>query len=544
MGIITQKLNQYNSAAALNELTAKFNRRLSKENKVHPNQVEAAINCLKDFDSGLPRPNYDVLRGYCQGGKTGTMQAIILLIGELNISEVMGINKYFYITGDNTTGLKSQSEQRIDECSSAVVGDFHYLKNSDMKNDIANKDILRNAIIFADESHYGTTDEANIAIQWLRSKGLGMDNNIDLVERNIYIVSVSATIYKEFLSDEKMWKNYITLETGEGYRGFKDFYAEKCFQPVRSAITRNNAEDRFFEMRNYLDDIKQRTGREKCAIVRVSSGKAYSRYRDIAEKYFRVMVIDGSEGKIDYNAIENILEHRCDGYEKPLLIIIKGAFRMGISLHEYAKKNIGVVFDYSDGNNVIATEQGLLGRVSGYWTTDDWKDLKIYINANQYETLIDYYINENIPHPLMKKVNNVFVEDENGTELGFADLGEPFTIPCTEKYDGNEYNELVKNYVIDYFNKQGTPLRDDVVWLAGRRWKDGKGHKYAHFDMKEHSTKSILDNHPEYIGMDFITAFYNYDEDKISIKYGKYCYGIYTNKYIIAAQPVPTMVTD
>ena len=36
------------------------------------------------------------------------------------------------------------------------------LKNSDLKNDISNEQLLTNAIIFIDESHYGVSSEKNI----------------------------------------------------------------------------------------------------------------------------------------------------------------------------------------------------------------------------------------------------------------------------------------------------------------------------------------------------------------------------------------------
>lgn len=238
MGIISNKLNSLILSNSINEFVDKINEKLpnSSDCKLYPNQIKCAINGIKMFDSNLPRPNHLVVQGKTQAGKTGVLTSMIMLIGELKIEEAMSINTIYYITGDNGCGLLKQTNERIKHCFTAngIKCEFKSQKNSDLKKDISNEQVLTNVLIFIDESHYGVSSEKNILIKWLESKHINMHNDIELVEKSVYIVSNSATPYGEIISDCGKNKSYVVLETDDwngecGYVGFKEYNEKKLF---------------------------------------------------------------------------------------------------------------------------------------------------------------------------------------------------------------------------------------------------------------------------------------------------------------------------
>ena len=526
------------------ELTNEFNQYLKKSNKVYPNQVKCAITGLKMYDSNQPRPNHLVVRGKTQAGKTGVLTAMIMLIRKFGLEGAMGLSKIYYITGDNTTKLVKQSMSRLSDCfrGEGISCELICMKNSDLKKDIDNVFELTNAIVFIDESHYGTSSEDNILIQWLTSKGLDLKNNKGLIAKNIYIATNSATPYGEINSDLGKWKSYVSLETDEGYIGFEELYMNGNIVPVANPLNKSNADNLFVQLRSHLDLIKDKSGKEKCAVIRVT-GKNFAKYKDIAEKYFNVEIFDGSKTEVPYDTIHKMMEHEYE-YDiegKPLLIVVKGAYRMGITIPNYCKVNVGLVFDFAD--DVKTTEQGLLGRMTGYWNTDDWKDLFVYINSKHYDSLRGCYIEDESNTPDTKVKKNYFVPDEDGDALGFLPYDGDITIPVNTKFEEREYNRMVKDYLEGCdANFNGKSFKD-LLFIPGRKITKGYTSNTAFFNSAENTTKRMLADGNN-TDKECYTTLYNPFDDTISVKYGKIVKGKYITKYIENTKPVPTMVTD
>ena len=63
---------------------------------------------------------------------------------------------------------------------------------------------------------------------------------------------------------------------------------------------------------------------------------------------------------------------------KPLMVLVKGAFRAGITVPEEIKRYIYMVFDHSV--KADTTAQALMGRLCGY-TSKVNKNTNVYVNA-------------------------------------------------------------------------------------------------------------------------------------------------------------------
>lgn len=554
MSIITHKLEEYNTIESINNLVSKINEKFPKRNdcKIYPNQMRCAIKGIKMFDSNLPRPNHLVVQGKTQSGKTGVLTSMIMLIDELKIEGAMSVNTIYYITGDNGCKLIKQTQERISHCFTAdgIECKFKCLKNSDLKNDINNEQVLTNTIIFIDESHYGVSSEKNILIKWLESKGINMHNDKELVEKSVYIVSNSATPYGEINSDCGKYKSYVALETDdwngkEGYVGFKEYNEKNCFVTINCQINKTNAEEMCEQLKIRLDEISANTGKVKCGIIRMRK-ESFKKCQDVLEKYFHVETYFSTNENINYSDIQWKMEHECEDWDKPLIFVVSGAYRMGVSIPPTCKKNIGFIFDYSTGNaknSVITTEQGLLGRVTGYWKTDDWCNITIYINEKHYNGLKACYVEHAISTP-MADVKQKFVKNENGEKVGIIGEDDFIEIPCDEKFDGKEYNHKVNEFVKKYLENTGKALPDDIVWFPGRRNDKRNKVRFLQptFSMKEDGAKSILSK-IENVNKPCYTTLYDIDENCIKVRYGKIVKGDYVDTYDENKKIIRTLTT-
>lgn len=554
MSIITHKLEEYNTIESINDLVSKINEKLPKRNdcKIYPNQMRCAIKGIKMFDSNLPRPNHLVVQGKTQSGKTGVLTSMIMLIDELKIEGAMSVNTIYYITGDNGCKLIKQTQERISHCFTAdgIECKFKCLKNSDLKNDINNEQVLTNTIIFIDESHYGVSSEKNILIKWLESKGINMHNDKELVEKSVYIVSNSATPYGEINSDCGKYKSYVALETDDwngeyGYVGFKEYNEKNCFVTINCQINKTNAEEMCEQLKIRLDEIFANTGKVKCGIIRMRK-ESFKKCQDVLEKYFHVETYFSTNENINYSDIQWKMEHEYEDWDKPLIFVVAGAYRMGVSIPPTCKKNIGFIFDYSTGNaknSVITTEQGLLGRVTGYWETDDWCDITIYINEKHYNGLKACYVEQAISTP-MADVKQKFVPKEEGTKVGIISDDDFIEIFCDEKFGDKEYNHKVKEFVEASLRKMGKPLPEDIVWLPGRRNDKRNKVRFSQptFSLKEDGARSILSK-KENINKQCYTTLYDIDENTIKVRYGKIVKGDYVETYDENKKIIRTLTT-
>ena len=369
-------------------------------NKAHGYLFDSQISTAKDIvliiSRKVTRRNHVVLAAKMQSGKTGVCNAVVNIISQTDIHLDLGVDKYMFITGMNDCGLKEQTLSRVEE---QVIGatkeniysglrskkykspkHYYVMKNSDL---LKYEGDINNSIIFIDEAHYGSNDK-NILSKFLYKQGIDWKDTNELIKRNIYIVSVSATPFDEIVSDTKEVKNIIELKPTKSYVGVSEF--------LKKGLIIDAEKDDIEEDGNifdYINDAHQRmhnNGEAGIIIIRtrkfnvIKSDPYIMKNFDIHEMY-------SSGSNIEYNVFNDIVKSIIDRneynkkiatmkkssavagpmpkmYVKPLIVLIKGAFRAGITLDSRLKDYIYMIYDYSA--KADTTAQALLGRLCGY----------------------------------------------------------------------------------------------------------------------------------------------------------------------------------
>lgn len=366
---------------------------------IFDNQFDCAKRVVEWLASDEPRSNYAIIQGYPQSGKTGAMIAIgnIILRDKLYTKSKLGIKRIIYITGSNSRNLKDQSEVRFKNLLLYTVEELEekgisveFKKNSDLYKENKQFDFtkrkttdLSNSLIFIDESHYGTNSITTVVQRWLMNNGINfMRNEPQLMDKNVYMVSVSATPYSETGADTMQVKGTFELVPADGYNYNWDFNLLGITERERTDPTAVLCNLK--KCAEHLKEIEEKTGTCKCIIARINSGRNNrGKLMDIIapelEQYFDIREFSLDEGGTDVNNLESQIVAYCgsEHFErhpnKYLMIYIKGILRMGISLRNSVKKYVGAIYDVTSpalgsGKTTIATtEQGLLGRICGYW---------------------------------------------------------------------------------------------------------------------------------------------------------------------------------
>ena len=390
----------------------KFRKTFSKK---HGYLFDSQINTAKEVVASLARKttrrNHVILAAKMQSGKTGVCNAVVNIISQTAIQRYLAVDKYMFITGMNDCGLKSQTLKRVEE---QVIGasqeniysglrskkytgpkHFYVMKNSDL---LKYEGDINNAVIFIDEAHYGSGDK-NILSKFLYQQGIDWKDTNDLIKRNIYIVSVSATPFDEIVSDTKEVKSIVELKPSKEYVGVSEYlYNGLVMDAEKDDI---EEEGQIFD---YINDAHQRmvdNGEAGVIIIRtrkfniIEADPYITKDFDIYEMYssgsnieyetFNEMARDLID-KNEYNkkvskmkASSAVVGGLPKMYVKPLIVLIKGAFRAGITLDARLKDYIYMIYDYS--LKADTTAQALLGRLCGYRDKKaDINNTYIYVN--------------------------------------------------------------------------------------------------------------------------------------------------------------------
>lgn len=384
-------------------------------NKKHAYLFDSQINTAKDVVANLSRKttrrNHVILAAKMQSGKTGVCNAIVNIVSQTDIQRYLAVDKYIFITGMNDCGLKEQTLKRVEEQvigankdniysglrskKNLSVNHYFVMKNSDL---LKYEGDVNNSIIFIDEAHYGSGDK-NILSKFLYQQGVNWKDTNDLIKRNIYIVSVSATPFDEIVSDTKEVKSIVELTPSKEYVGVTEFLNNgQVMDAEKDDIEEEGA------IFDYINDAHQRmvdNGDAGIIIIRtrkfnvIKSDPYIMKDFDIYEMYssgsnieydkFKEMALD-IVTKNEYNRkIRNMKSSSAISggmprmYVKPLIVLIKGAFRAGITLDEKVKKYVYMIYDFS--LKADTTAQALLGRLCGYrGKKSDVRNTYIYIN--------------------------------------------------------------------------------------------------------------------------------------------------------------------
>lgn len=405
-------MNKENLASILiKKNNSYFRKSDDKNNKgyIFDNAINTGRKIVLQLGSNTTRKNHINLTAKMQSGKTSVCNSVINIITASKLYKQMAIKKYMFITGMNDCGLKEQTYTRLKEQAFGANVDniyygkrskknlsenkFYVLKNSDLLSYEGNVD---NSLIFIDESHYGS-NEKNILTKFLVKHGIDWKDTNELIKRNIYIVSISATPFDELVSDTVNCKKLIELNTDDSYVGVTEYLKrDLIFDADKSDIC---FEGKIFD---YIMDAHHRmldNDEDGVVIIRTRDFETILENQYI-QTHFDVFEMASSGSKIEYDKFNHMLNHihsENESYKnvkrlfeelgdvapspktKPLLVLIKGAFRAGITIDSRFKDMIYMVYD--NGLKADTTAQALLGRMCGYRSSKDHiENTYFYIN--------------------------------------------------------------------------------------------------------------------------------------------------------------------
>ena len=373
-------------------------------------QIGSAKEILSSFDGDSPKVCYSLIKGQPQVGKTGVLYGFTNIINMRKLKDTLGAKRIMYITADNSKDLVRQQIQRMKSNLMHFSEDdleIMFMKRSDFKHYKEREKSIDDTIIFIDESHYGTSRTENKLPAFLKHYGIDYLKNTNLEEHNIRIISCTATPYSELESDTERNKLTVYLEPSEGYVGISDF--ENVIPLKKNVFDKKVVKEALpnfiNEAYDYLSYIENEKKKVKCAIVRACGKSDLTNLIKYGSDKFDIYQFDTSRGSaLDYQRLWDKIDTYCGlskgrTNNKYLMVVVKNALRMGISVRERednndTKNRIAVLYDYaSEKDKPEDTEQGLLGRMCGYRDQNDteWKDIKFYLNESHYITLKNAY---------------------------------------------------------------------------------------------------------------------------------------------------------
>lgn len=401
----------------------KFRKSIIENNEgyIFDSQIDTAKKIVEALTNKVTRRNHVILAAKMQSGKTGVCNAVVNIINTTEIKQEMAVNKFFFISGMNDCGLKRQTVQRVLKqvigatCDNTYTSKrnkrnldknvFYVMKNSDLPNF---DEPLDNSVIFVDEAHYGT-NKNNVLTKFFENNGFDWKDSSELTKRNIYIVSVSATPFDEIVSDTKECKKIIDLAPTSEYVGVSEYIAQgTVFEATGEEIEEDGS---------IFDIISDNYGRMKrddvngIMIIRTRNFKIFEDNKFIQDN-FDLLELCSNGTNIEYDKMSEMVDDLIKKNEfnaklkslsskivsvkpfniKPLIVLIKGAFRAGITLNAKCKDYIYMIYDYS--TKAETTAQALLGRMCGYRGSDaKVSNTEFYVNKQFADMYSDWEAN-------------------------------------------------------------------------------------------------------------------------------------------------------
>ena len=463
---------------------------LDKNNSayIYDAQINTARKIIMQLASNVLRTNHVMLLAPMQSGKTATCISVVNIINKAKLYKNMCINKYLFVSGMNDCGLKNQTYDRVLQqviganennvsFSKKTSKDAKYcvLKNSDLLN---YENSLDNSLIFIDEAHYGS-NEKNILTQFFAKHGVDWKNTNELIRRNIYIVSVSATPFDELISDRIQCKRTIELDTDDTYVGVSDYLdKDLVFEADKDDVCPDGP------IFDYIMDAKWRMDANNELGVAIIRTRNFDVIKDdvYVQDNFDIFEMYASGSKIQYDKLNERLEAilranlatKRSKRIKPLIVLIKGAFRAGITIPAKYKDIIYMVHDYSV--KADTTAQALLGRMCGYRSDDsNIENTYFYLNkkfADMYSAWENDFQNVSLV-PCNKMtwdwIDNGYVGDD--VKFGSRSCGN-FSIPLTDSEISTIYSmgkgkrnraSIIEGYVNDLLKKNNCEIHYDYL---------------------------------------------------------------------------------
>jgi hypothetical protein len=419
--------------------------------RIFDNQFDSAKRFIKAMMSyNSPEENEFTSRNHHllvsalpQSGKTGFMCAVANIINTLpGLRDYLKIKSVWFITGMNDVGLQKQTTERIldqvigasDENVDSGIKDkvkscgsfFKNYRNQELRSPSKlgiDKCELKNALIFIDEAHYGTSEQS-ILQKFFGYHNLDFKNRVELRSKDIYITSISATNTSEIFSDLADSKQHIILEPAKKYYGSEEFLNNG---QVFDAVTADFKKDKKTGVEPIVDYIKTayndmckfayeeirprfnpETGERDytprgCVFIRASKkvDSTIKKNEWISEKFDVILIDTSTSKKVNYESVFTNFQVMLNApNQKPVIFLVKGGYRAGITKHPQIKDYTFMVYDRSV--SVLSTIQGLMGRMCG--VREDWsiaKWTKFYVNKEHVVQYVRWdqahFDRENVP---------------------------------------------------------------------------------------------------------------------------------------------------
>jgi hypothetical protein len=437
---------------------------------VYQEQLNAAKELIlnfsrEDFDKNNERRRHQILKAQMQSGKTGVVCSFINLVHDTFIEKYWNINKYFIITGMNDKGLGLQTLERVkkqvhfaddtnvDSGKNVGVYDCEECKIVVMRNNDIRKTehTLENCVVFIDESHYGS-GETSVLTKFFLDNGIDWKNQELLASKNIYLVSVSATPFSEIHSDIAQKKQDVILKTTDKYHGISEYYRKGQICNAKPSDFSQKIDGEFpiiSHIKDAYERIETNDNGNKVGLIFI---RAYAKKQSVIKnnryvnENFKVVELSGQ--KLDYNKVNEELKMMFSSYDntkvKPVLFLIKGAYRAGVTINPKDKNYIYMIYDNS--SEMAATYQGLAGRISGYRFCDEdtLSRIKMYLNMEhviKYDEWVDGDLNRTLTPGLIGYKVVTQTEDSdfnNETDKWKVEKFGVFNLPLTK----NNYEYL------------------------------------------------------------------------------------------------------
>ena len=414
------------------------------DSKIYENQFDAAKEFVKAMmsyyspgETEFTSRNHHLLASALpQSGKTGFMAAVANIIKVTpGLMNYLQINSIWFITGMNDTGLQKQTAERIelqvigatDENVDSGSKDLHKTKDSFFKvyrnqelrspeKLLVEKGELKNALIFIDEAHYGSSEKSKLH-SFFKYHGLDFKNRTELRYKAIYIASISATNTSEIFSDLADSKQHIILKPANSYYGPKemldngqifqassnDFRLDKVTKeyPIITYIKIAYNDMRKFAFDEKIPRFNSETGEKDftpkgCCFIRASKKIDDIIKRDVfVKENFKIIQIDTSSSKkVNYESVFTEFKVMLNAPEqKPVIFLVKGGYRAGITKHPQIKDYTFMIYDRSI--SLLSTIQGLLGRMCGVRKDWDIASLtKFYVEKEHVKQYVEWEMSD------------------------------------------------------------------------------------------------------------------------------------------------------
>lgn len=376
--------------------------------KFYDNQINTGREIISKFLTGF----WVMFIALLQSGKTGTY-----MFTAFEMFREKKIKKILIICGSAETELKNQLREDleknlsnyrkilrnncdldVDDLSDDIKSniDIYFSNNLIDKNNIKKYKMMKDLMIIWDESHFAQ-DAENRPNKFLNKIGISASGNKEyLQERNIKVLSVSATPFSEFSDYNHYYQDkgtvYMTPSVDSVYVGIKELLENDCFigfsEPLEAlaCILSDDSTNKTYGIVRSID---------RGNIQNIDKAK------DLCLRYgWKCEFIDGDHKEFEIQNLENEPETKT-------VLFIKGMFKMGKVV---PKRYVSFVINMnSKTSKTDSLLQGLAGRMCGYVSRGANANVKIYlhekfINSDEISKYLEFHNRKQV---IPEKANNI-----------------------------------------------------------------------------------------------------------------------------------------